>query len=374
MIKNNFETYIKTILENDYNESFEEELETVGISGEYWFDETGTTMYADGDVGDMNHEAHVIQQCAGSLASEFNVYLDEPYLETGSSLEREIIDTIIDELDIADETEKENMIEQIRNDPAQAIIEYLIENNNMSNEDASDLVLTAYGSMKDAREYAIKKWNWARVQGDSIECNKLDSITLKNIADGINNALSEEGLADEYAENPEVLEKHPYTISTYTGKRYEITLEDMEKGNVSGLEQADFEIKNSSATHQVRQMDVKDMPDYYQKKGVIGDSVEHDNYPEPEQWKKPKLPKGYKVKVKIVHKSDNGWAKTNWYDCEVWGPETVELFYKDKPSKTINVTKLFLSTSGTMFESKEKAYECGARRAWDMFNGKTEWS
>lgn len=271
--KSKFDTFIESL----YSDDEPEELETVGISGEYWFDESGSTMYADGDIGDMNHEAHVIQQCIGALASEFNIYVDEPYLESDSPLETEIINQIIDELDIEDEEQKEAEIEKIKNDPASAIIEYLKETNNMTQQDADDLVLTAYGSMKDAREYAIKKWNWARVQGDSIECNKLDSTTLKNIASGINSALSDEGLTYEHEDNPEVLEKHLYTISTYTGKRYEITLEDMEKGNISGLEQSDLEIKNSAATQQLRQQDVSDMPAYYQKKGVIGDSVDYNS-------------------------------------------------------------------------------------------------
>jgi hypothetical protein len=272
--KSKFDLYIESL----YSDDEPEELETVGISGEYWFDESGSTMYADGDIGDMNHEAHVIQQCIGSLASEFNIYVDEPYLENDSPLEQEIIHKIIDESDIdEDHSEYENSIRQITEHPAQAMIDYLVKTNNKTEEDASDLVLTAYGSMKDAREYAIKKWNWARVQGDSIECNKLDSTTLKNIAAGINNALSEEGLTEEHSENLEVLDKHPYTISTYTGKRYEITLEDMEMGNVSGLEQSDLEIKNSAATQQLRQQDIKDMPEFYQKKGVIGDSVDYNS-------------------------------------------------------------------------------------------------
>jgi hypothetical protein len=250
-----------------------EELETVGISGEYWFDENGQTMYADGDVGDMNHEAYVIQTCISQLAGEFDVYIDEPYLETGSILEDEIVEKIIDDLDIEDESEKEDKIEQIKNDPADAMIDYLVQNTSMEIDAASDLVLNAYGSKGDAREYAIKNWNWSRVQGDSIETLKLTADALKTIAKGINNALDEEGKFYDYEDNPEVLELHEYTISTYSGKRYTITLADMEKGNVSGLEQ-DIAVTVSAATQQVKQMDIDAMPDFYKQKGVIGDSFQ----------------------------------------------------------------------------------------------------
>lgn len=296
----NFDLFIEGLY-SDSDE--EEELETVGIRGEYWFDEHGDSMYADGDIGDMNHEAYVIQRCIGELAGEFNVHRDDDYLESGSSLEEEIMEEVFDdvfgdvlkrhkdkilyrkEYGIVERDSRykkfaeklNNIVNTLLDDPAIAITKSLVEHHNMTQEDANDLVLTAYGSTNDARDYAIKKWNWARVHGDSIECNKLDSTTLKNIASGINNALSEEGLTDEYSDNLEVLDKHPYTISTYTGKRYEITLEDMENGNISGLEQSDLETKNSAATQQVKQMDISNMPDYYKRKGVIGDSYKNIN-------------------------------------------------------------------------------------------------
>jgi hypothetical protein len=251
-----------------------EEVETVGISGEYWFDDSGHSMYADGDIGDMNHEAYVIQACISELAGNFNVYADEPYLESDSPIENEILEVIIDELDIEDEEEKEQRIEQIKNDPASAMIDYLVHNSSMEEQAASDLVLTAYGSHKDAREYAIKNWNWSRVQGDSIETLKLTKDALQTIARGINNVISEEGLDSEYEDSIEVLDLHEYTISTYSGKRYTITLADMEKGNVSGLEQ-DIAVTVSAATQQVKQMDIAAMPDYYKQKGIIGDSFQH---------------------------------------------------------------------------------------------------
>jgi hypothetical protein len=250
-----------------------EELGTVGISGEYWFDENGSTMYADGDVGDMNHEAYVIQTCISQLAGEFDIWVDAPHLESDSPLENEIVEAIIDELDIEDEEAKEAKIEDIKNDPASAMIDYLVQNTKMEMDAASDLVLNAYGSKGDAREYAIKNWNWSRVQGDSIETLKLTAGALKTIARGINNALEEEGLSYDHEDNPEVLELHEYTISTYSGKRYTITLADMEKGNVSGLEQ-DIAVAVSAATQQVKKMDIEAMPDYYKQKGIIGDSFQ----------------------------------------------------------------------------------------------------
>jgi len=54
----------------------------IELQGEYWFDENGNTMYADGDVGDMNHEAYVIQRCVGEITSIFDIYSEDNILES----------------------------------------------------------------------------------------------------------------------------------------------------------------------------------------------------------------------------------------------------------------------------------------------------
>lgn len=64
-------------------------------------------------------------------------------------------------------------------------------------------------------------------------------------------------------------------------------------------------------------------------------------------------PKGYKVTTSVVSKE--GGVK--WYDCQVWKDGVV-----------------ILSSSGTMFEFKDKAYEIGVKRAWDIYNNKKDWS
>ena len=243
----------------------EPETESLPIRGEYWFDESGYAQYANGDVGDMNHEAYVIQNCAGELAAYFDINLD---MKTISEVEDDIIEYIKDEVGDA--------WGDIEDDPADAMIKYLVTFFKMPENKASDLVLTAYGSTSDAREYAIKNWNWIRVHGTNIEVNKLNSETLKNVAKGINNALRQEGEMHE-EDSYERAGQTEYNISTYTGKRYSITLDDMEAGNVSGLEEEQG-VTVSAAAQQLRKMDVDSMPDYYKKKGVIGDSFDRKYY------------------------------------------------------------------------------------------------
>ena len=267
MYHGNFEKMCEALSDNFYEDD-SEELETVSLSGEYWFDDSGTTMYADGDVGDMNHEAYVIQRCNSEILDHFHLNNGGDY-DTVETHQDTILDMIVEDSDIEDEDEKWEKRQELENDPADAIINYLTQK---GVKDVSDTVFIAYGSSRDAREYAIKNWGWSRVAGDSIETKELTRETLRVIAHGINNALEEEGKTYEYDETPDVLDLHEYGISTYTGKRFNITLRDMESGNVEGLERSDIEVAKSSATDQVKQMDMEKMPAYYRERGLMGDS------------------------------------------------------------------------------------------------------
>ena len=267
MYHGNFEKMCEALSDNFYEDD-SEELETVSLSGEYWFDDSGTTMYADGDVGDMNHEAYVIQRCNSEILDHFHLNNGGDY-DTVETHQDTILDMIVEDSDIEDEDEKWEKRQELENDPADAIINYLTQK---GVKDVSDTVFIAYGSSIDAREYAIKNWGWSRVAGDSIETKELTRETLRVIAHGINNALEEEGKTYEYDETPDVLDLHEYGISTYTGKRFNITLRDMESGNVEGLERSDIEVAKSSATDQVKQMDMEKMPSYYRERGLMGDS------------------------------------------------------------------------------------------------------
>ena len=256
-----------TDLSNYVSEEEPEELETIGLSGEYWFDEDGSTQYADGDISDRNHESYVIERCQSEVLGHFGLSVDE--FGDMESYEEPILDHIVDDMDIEDDDLKEETLENLKHDPASAIIEYLKKH---GEKDPDDLVMNAYGSSRDAREYAIKNWGWSRVAGDSIETKELTRETLRVIAHGINNALDEEGKIYEYDETPDVLDLHEYSISTYTGKRFNITLRDMESGNVEGLERSDIEVAKSAATDQVKKMDMEQMPAYYRERGLMGDS------------------------------------------------------------------------------------------------------
>ena len=238
-----------------------DELEPIYLQGEYWFDASGDTMYADGDIGDMNHEAYVLQRLQSDLLSHFDIHPDEYYGEF-DHYENEIKEHILDD------SESGVTEEDLYDDWYTAMITYL---NNKGVENAEEVVqLGTYGP-KDARLYAIQNWGWSRVHGNSIEVNRLTPDQLKLVARGINNALEQEG--NHHEEDAELrMSQAEYNISTYTGKRFKITLEDMEKGNVQGLERADIGTNTSPATQQLRKVELGNSDPFYRDRGLVGDS------------------------------------------------------------------------------------------------------
>jgi len=261
--------YLEGLYSDDTVDEIEEdEMEPLYIKGEYWFDEYGDTMYADGDYGDMNHEMYVQDRCAGEVLSWFDLHSDESPANLENHLD-EMIEIILNKLNISEDDEDYDIKkEEIENDPYDAIINYLKTNTQMKGPISDIVFLGGDRSSGDGREFAIKEWGWSRVHQNHIEVKELTPKQLKIVASGINRALEEEGV---YGEDEELrASQSEYNISTYTGKRYTIKLEDMQSGNVEGLERGDIEQPVTAATQQVRQMDVEQTPSFY--KGQLGDS------------------------------------------------------------------------------------------------------
>lgn len=203
----------------------------ITIRGEYWFDESGSTMYADGDVGDMNHEMYVGQMLTGQILNYFGLDMDDFGSLDLSDYFDSIKEEILSDSDL-DEEQLEEFEEKFDHDPKQIIEDYIVENFKEKREKISKMLY-----VYDAREYAIKEWNWSRVHGNNIEVNRLTKDQLDRVSRGIWNALDEEGsiFSDE---ERELAGQTEYYISTYTGKSYTIKLDDMDSPeNISNLEE-----------------------------------------------------------------------------------------------------------------------------------------
>ncbi len=122
--------------------------------GEWWIDETGGTVFADGDIGDSNHEGVVIQNLSHEILSHFGIEKDE----TGElgEYEENIKESLVDDGRLSGDE-----LEAWDDGPREIIIAKLLEDKVYSTpEQAKDAVYIAYGSNRDARDYAMRYWRW----------------------------------------------------------------------------------------------------------------------------------------------------------------------------------------------------------------------
>jgi len=149
------------------------------VYGEWWITDTGDVLYADGDVGDYNHEMYVIEQIVN-----------------------EYFDTDLMNFDFASTSEEEM---------AKASV-------------PQDAINVLRGRM-DAREYGMKNLGWVRVSDKYIQSWYLTGTILKNIANGLYETYGTDAFRNKY-----VVE------SLSNGKNYSpVPYEAIDSGNPKNL-------------------------------------------------------------------------------------------------------------------------------------------
>jgi len=216
------------------------------LRGEYWIDEGGGTYYADGDVGDYNHEAHVINIVSQSVAEQLEDY-----------------DGTYDEVDL------------------DHLLNFIDENELEDQIDPNELEVL-YGSV-DAREYAMKHWGWKRVVNHDVETWNASPADLKTIGSGLGDIMSQEGIFDAPENVINQMEFYVYSYATGQSKTY--TLSQLENGGMSPdmptmqlPSQTAIAMKNQGQTNiarnQLKDIDLQGMHPYYQGKTFpFGDHV-----------------------------------------------------------------------------------------------------
>lgn len=153
--------------------------------GEWWIDDSGTAVFADGDVGDINHAGYVIQQLAMSYAGDLGLDIGDHDAITLDNYEDRIKRSICD---------TDNEREDFDIDPARYALGWLKENDgaykSTDREKYETGFFIAWGShtQEDPRDYALKYWGWKRMKGDWVESQFLTSKDLKLISQGIHDA------------------------------------------------------------------------------------------------------------------------------------------------------------------------------------------
>ena len=216
--------------------------------GEYWI-EDGNVDFADGNVGDRNHEGVAVEYAGVQLADLCCVEYDS---EGGfEELEQNLIE-------YAGELVGEGA-EPPDNGVDAAIT--ILKSDGKDPAQYSDLIDVAlYRSGCDAREYAMEHWGWIWCKGTWFGMAKWDDESRDNLISGAQSILDEEGFyqgdAEEGEENP--LDQE-LTIQTLDGKRLYMTLRELEAGKGGG-EKAEPPAGPNAQLHDI---DVKGQPEHY---------------------------------------------------------------------------------------------------------------
>lgn len=185
----------------------------MNIRGEYWIID-GQVDFADGDIGDQNHESIAINHVHSQFASQVENLAEEIGInantERHGEIDTEEINKIIDEI-------YEHFFEQGKMSSKQIL--YFMMQKIGCNEEALN-ILRGGG---DARLYVMVHDSWIAVRSNNIEFYGYDTTKQKEIANAIGNILWEEG---EEHFNPQEVDLSLYDHRN--NKSWNTTLEELE--------------------------------------------------------------------------------------------------------------------------------------------------
>lgn len=199
--------------------------------GEHWIDEDGGLMYADGDIGDMNHEAHVIQRAQSMIAGDG--WNDSEFVNWQGFLEGiagEIINAAKINPRLKNKIEKETGgdIYTMRLDD---LIGYEFVDNELIRRGVNKELLSIANGRGNARLFGMKAWKWKRVMNNYIETFTLTPSDTMIIAKGLSEIVPEDENGNtkwniEIVSNRKyftgiplmIIEKGPIAINNYSRK------------------------------------------------------------------------------------------------------------------------------------------------------------
>jgi len=201
------------------------------LRGEWWLTESGP-LFADGDVGDMNHEMLAQQEAVRDIASDFR-RIAAASADDALKSRLEQFYARIEEMDQGDGwdfNEAQDMVRDIVGDEG---LTAFMESAGVPQEQREQFRRRANFAMGlgDPREYGFDK-NWVRVQGNNIQMRGLNDSSLRSVADQLYEAEGEQVLDQvftvedmaarrTYDDVPfEALEKGIRGLAPYRGAQY----------------------------------------------------------------------------------------------------------------------------------------------------------
>jgi len=156
--------------------------------GEWWIDDSGTALYADGDNGDMGHEAYVIDSITRQLLNAMDI---DPWNEESVG-------------NLCDGHNKKAIQAKMKEEEFTGVMEEFVDEAAKTiwkdPKQREDALCCAWESNGDARKYGMQYDNWIRVAGHGFECWEMTAEVLKRMGDGIYDAGHEDVTDDEIFE------------------------------------------------------------------------------------------------------------------------------------------------------------------------------
>ena len=193
-----------------------------------WWLKDGEAVYADGDVGDINHEMLAEEEMLNRLGFDIENHSEWPITREHAY---DIFRNNIRDLD-----DYNQHLTSIHNGNGDAIenahedadlYEYLLwkklkQNPKLDPKEAREQMDKDWDGFRDPRTYALKNFGWHRVQGKHVETYNLNKASLQEIA---------RGLYDAYGDDAERMQ---FYIESHNPRKYigPVSIDDIETGKV----------------------------------------------------------------------------------------------------------------------------------------------
>lgn len=234
----------------------------VASIGEWWIHD-GSATFADGDIGDSNHEAIVIQYAQSQIADGYEDYEEWKISTVQEILENEKAELEQQKASLEENEEiKENQIDarlheiwEMSRDVDYYAYDIIVEN--LEKLGIDSLLFHIAEGMRDGRLYAKKVLGWKRVENNNIETYTLTAQDLASIAGGLDNILNDEEVEISF---------NIYVDST--GQWYnDVSLEDIMNKNLSAITGQTEQTETSQAYQNAFEQQDKPTSSYYRRWG-----------------------------------------------------------------------------------------------------------
>lgn len=252
---------------------------------EYWIHQDGDVDFADGDIGDRNHEGIVIDIVQRDIIRSCERVFDLE--EKTDRYQRGFTDDEYVDWDKFTARLAEVYLEEHPDAHEDEALELAFKQAGVNQEE----LMVAEGRT-DARTFAMKNWGWKTYRSEHIDTWTLGRNDVKAIISGI------ESIADESGWDEETLNDMEFVIDVFSNRKYmSMTFKELEEwyAKPGAAPQANmnknFDYLNHAAKQQIRNVELDNMHPAYKRQGVnpFGDSVTYPSFLKWLEGKKGKL-------------------------------------------------------------------------------------